>query len=60
MNMKQFRYVFILVNAGSFSRATEELNISQPSLSQYVKNRISAWCRIISSCEWKCTFDRCR
>lgn len=37
MNMKQFRYVLVLADTGSFSRAAEELNISQPSLSQYVK-----------------------
>lgn len=37
MNMKQFRYVLVLADEGSFSRAAETLNISQPSLSQYVK-----------------------
>lgn len=37
MNMKQFRYVLVLTDVGSFSRAADELNISQPSLSQYVK-----------------------
>ena len=37
MNMKQFRYVLVLADTGSFSRAAGELNISQPSLSQYVK-----------------------
>ncbi len=37
MNMKQFKYVLVLADAGSFSRAAEELNISQPSLSQYIK-----------------------
>lgn len=37
MNMKQFRYVLVLADTGSFSRAADELNISQPSLSQYVK-----------------------
>ena len=37
MNLKQFKYVLVLAKEGSFSRAAEELNISQPSLSQYVK-----------------------
>lgn len=37
MNMKQLKYVQVLAQEGSFSRAAEELNISQPSLSQYIK-----------------------
>lgn len=37
MNTKQLRYILVLVKAGSFSKAAEILNISQPSLSQYVK-----------------------
>lgn len=37
MNLKQFRYVIILAGEGSFSKAAEVLNISQPSLSQYIK-----------------------
>lgn len=37
MNTKQFQYVIVLARAGSFSKAAIELNISQPSLSQYVK-----------------------
>ncbi|MBR1585442.1 MAG: LysR family transcriptional regulator [Clostridia bacterium] len=37
MNMKQLKYVLILANEGSFSRAANTLNISQPSLSQYIK-----------------------
>ena len=37
MNQKQFKYVFALVSEGSFSRAADILNISQPSLSQYIK-----------------------
>lgn len=37
MVSKQFQYVLTLANAGTFSRAAEELNISQPSLSQYIK-----------------------
>ena len=37
MNLKQFRYVLILAQEGSFARAADLLNISQPSLSQYVK-----------------------
>ena len=37
MNMKQFKYVLVLADVGSFSRAADELNISQPSLSQYIK-----------------------
>ena len=38
MNLKQFKYVLTLANEGTFSKAAEKLNISQPSLSQYVKN----------------------
>ena len=37
MNTKQLQYVLILAREGSFSRAAEVLNISQPSLSQYIK-----------------------
>ena len=37
MNLKQFKYVLVLSQEGSFSGAAESLNISQPSLSQYVK-----------------------
>lgn len=37
MNMKQLKYVLVLANAGSFSKAADELGISQPSLSQYIK-----------------------
>lgn len=37
MNQKQFKYVFTLANEGSFSRAADALNISQPSLSQFIK-----------------------
>ena len=37
MNMKQLQYVLLLADSGSFSAAAEELGISQPSLSQYVK-----------------------
>lgn len=37
MNLKQLKYVIVLSEQGSFSRAAEELNISQPSLSQYIK-----------------------
>ncbi len=37
MNAKQFRYVLVLAQEGSFSRAADVLNISQPSLSQYIK-----------------------
>ena len=38
MNLKQFKYVVVLANEGSFGKAADVLNISQPSLSQYVKN----------------------
>ena len=38
MNLKQFKYILTLNAEGSFSRAAEALGISQPSLSQYVKN----------------------
>ena len=37
MNMKQLKYVLVLAEEGSFSRAADKLNISQPSLSQYIK-----------------------
>ncbi len=38
MNLKQFKYALTLAELGSFAAAADELNISQPSLSQYVKN----------------------
>ncbi len=37
MNTKQLQYVLTLAREGSFSRAADDLGISQPSLSQYVK-----------------------
>lgn len=37
MNLKSFKYVLALANEGSFSKAAEQLNIKQPSLSQYIK-----------------------
>lgn len=37
MNMKQLKYVLVLAKEGSFSMAADILNISQPSLSQYIK-----------------------
>ena len=37
MNAKQFKYVLVLAKEGSFSKAADILNISQPSLSQYIK-----------------------
>ncbi len=37
MNTKQLKYVIVLAREGTFSRAAEELNITQPSLSQYIK-----------------------
>ncbi len=37
MNLKQMKYVVTLSNMGSFSGAAEFLQISQPSLSQYIK-----------------------
>lgn len=37
MNMKQLKYVLVLAECGSFSRAADTLGISQPSLSQYIK-----------------------
>ncbi len=37
MNMKQFNYVTMLAQEKSFSRTAEKLNISQPSLSQYIR-----------------------
>ena len=38
MNIKQFRYVMVLAEIGNFGKAADALNISQPSLSQYIKN----------------------
>ena len=37
MNTKQYKYVITLAKEGSFSKAADVLNISQPSLSQYIK-----------------------
>lgn len=37
MNTKQFQYVLTLAREGSFSGAADTLNITQPSLSQYIK-----------------------
>ena len=37
MNLRQFRYMQVLAEKNSFSAAAAELNVSQPSLSQYVK-----------------------
>ena len=37
MNTKQLIYVLTLAECGSFSKAAAELNISQPSLSQYIR-----------------------
>lgn len=37
MNTKQLHYVLTLAQEGSFSKAADSLNITQPSLSQYIK-----------------------
>ena len=37
LNLKQFKYVLTLADEHSFSSAADVLNITQPSLSQYVK-----------------------
>ena len=37
VNFKQFKYVLTLAKEGSFAKAADHLNISQPSLSQYIK-----------------------
>lgn len=37
MNTKQLEYVLVLSREGSFSKAADALNITQPSLSQYIK-----------------------
>ena len=37
MNTKQIEYVLLLAREGSFSKAADALNITQPSLSQYIK-----------------------
>lgn len=51
MNLKQYKYILTLADKGSFSKAAEELGVSQPSLSQYVKrieteNKISLFDRL--------------
>ena len=38
MNVKQIEYILAVWKCGSFSRAADELYISQPSLSQYILN----------------------
>lgn len=37
INLKQFKYILTLANERNFSVAAEVLNITQPSLSQYIK-----------------------
>lgn len=37
MNTKQLQYVLTLAQEGSFSKAADTLNITQPSFSQYIK-----------------------
>lgn len=37
MNLKQFHYALTLYKIKNFTRAAEKLNITQPSLSQYIK-----------------------
>lgn len=37
MNTKKLKYVQVLASEGSFSKAADVLNISQPSLSQYIR-----------------------
>src|SRR3954470_16892630 len=37
MEMNQLRYVVALARTGNFSRAAEQCNVSQPSLSQQIK-----------------------
>ena len=37
MNTKQLEYVLVLSREGTFSKAADALNITQPSLSQYIK-----------------------
>ncbi len=37
MNTKQLHYVLTLAREGSFSKAADTLNITQPSLSQYIR-----------------------
>lgn len=37
MNLKHYKYVLTLADKGNFSKAAEELGVSQPSLSQYIK-----------------------
>lgn len=37
MNLKQFKYILVLSEVKNFSKAADILNVSQPSLSQYVK-----------------------
>jgi len=35
--IKQFEYVIAIANTGSFSRAADQLNIAQPTLSKYIR-----------------------
>lgn len=37
MNTKQFKQALVLAHEGSFSKSADVLNITQPSLSQYIK-----------------------
>ena len=37
MNVKHLRYALVLAHKGSFSRASDALSITQPSLNQYIK-----------------------
>ena len=38
MDIKEYRYIYEIARTGSFSKAAAALHISQPSLSQYLKN----------------------
>lgn len=38
MELRQLRYFVEIARAGSFSKASEQLNVAQPSLSQHVRN----------------------
>ncbi len=38
MNLKQYQYVIILAEEGSFSKAADKLHIAQPSLSRWVSS----------------------
>ena len=59
MNTKQFQYVLTLAREGSFSKAADTLNITQPSLSQYIKKieREDVYVDLVSGMSLKLSVD---